>query len=111
MVVLVRDRYVVFQVLCSGAIPDLSTLKRKIWSTYQTLFGLSGTSEAGLFFDTYDLETGKGIIRCTSKSFSPLMTTLSLIQKISDDLVIIVPLLVSGTIKKAKECIESNRFN
>ncbi|MHA1260023.1 MAG: Rpp14/Pop5 family protein [Candidatus Heimdallarchaeaceae archaeon] len=108
MVVLVRDRYIVFQILCSGNLPDLSTLKRKIWSTYQTLFGLSGTSEAGLFFDAYEVETGKGIIRCTSKSFSPLMTTLSLVQKINDDLVIIVPLLVSGTIKKAKEYVESN---
>ena len=105
MVVTIRDRYVVFRVHSQSSIPKLTDLKYKIWSKYQLIFGLSGTSEAGLYFETYDENTGLGIVRCTSKSLSSLLKIISVITQIMDKEVIIQVLLISGLIKKAKTCL------
>lgn len=105
MVVTIRDRYVVFRVNSQSSVPNLSDLKNKIWSKYQLIFGLSGTSEAGLYFESYDENTGLGIVRCTSKSLSSLLKIFAVITHIMDTEVIIQVLLVSGLIKKAKGCL------
>lgn len=101
MVVTVRDRYVVFHIHPPSSIPTLSDLKNKIWNKYQLIFGLSGTSEAGLYFESYDENTGLGIVRCTSKSLSSLMKIFAVITHITDIEVMIQVLFISGLLKKA----------
>lgn len=105
MVVTIRDRYVVFRVNSQTSIPKLSDFKNKIWNKYQLIFGLSGTSEAGLYFESYDESTGLGIVRCTSKSLSSLMKIFAVITHITDTEVMIQVLLISGLMKKAKTCL------
>lgn len=102
MVVLTRDRYIVFQAIVESTVPNLTVLKTTIWKKYETIFGLSGTSEAGLYFETFDEKNGTGLIRCSSRSLSSLLTVFALITKIEEDDVILLPLFISGLIKKAK---------
>jgi len=102
MVVLERDRYVVFQVLPEDIDLKLPELKQKIWQMYKLLFGIDKTTEAGLYFEEFDNPSKKGLIRCNSNSFSFLMTTLSMITEIDKKELIVFPIFVSGLIKKAK---------
>lgn len=107
MVILERDRYVVFQVLSEEIDLKLQELKQKIWYMYKLLFGVDKTTEAGLYFEEYDNHSKKGLIRCNSNSFSFLMTTLSMITEIDEKELIVIPVFVSGLIKKAKNYLSS----
>ena len=102
MVVITRDRYVVFQVISNEDLPTLSSIKSKIWEEYQTIFGVNGTTGAGLFFDNYNEAEGTGIIRCEHKALSNLMVILSRIIDINDTDVILIPLYTTGLVNKAK---------
>ncbi len=107
MVVITRDRYVVFQVLASEDLPPLSSIKSKIWEEYQRIFGINGTTGAGLFFDNYGEEEGMGILRCTHKALSNLMVILSRITDICDKDVILIPLYTTGLVNKAKSYLKA----
>lgn len=106
MVVITRDRYVVFQVLPEEDLPTLLSIKAKIWVDYQKIFGINGTTGAGLFFDNYKEEEGTGIIRCDHKALSNLMVILSRITNISDKDVILIPLYTTGLVNKAKSYLK-----
>ena len=106
MVVITRDRYVVFQVLPNEDLPTLLSIKSKIWDEYQRIFGISGTTGAGLFFDNYKEEEGTGIIRCDHKALSNLMVILSRITNIGDKNVILIPLYTTGLVNKAKRYLK-----
>ena len=108
MVVITRDRYVVFQVLSIEDLPTLLSIKSKIWDEYQKIFGISGTTGAGLFFDNYNEEEGKGIIRCDHKALSNLMTILSRITDINVRDVILIPLYTTGLVNKAKSYLKAS---
>jgi RNase P/RNase MRP subunit POP5 len=105
MVTIERDRYVVFKILLDDTEKDLGNLKREIWSMYQKLFGLDGTTEAGLYFEEFNKEKQIGLVRCNSKSLSYLMTSFAMISKIDDTEIMILPLFVTGLINKAKKYI------
>ena len=103
MVTIDRDRYVIFQILPDDTKIEITNLKRKIWSMYQKLYGLDGTTEAGLFFEDYNDEKKVGLVRCNSKSLSYLMTSFSMITEIDGKEILILPLFVTGLINKAKK--------
>jgi RNase P/RNase MRP subunit POP5 len=112
MVVLDRDRYVVFQILPENKGIQIAELKRNIWSMYQKLYGLNGTTEAGLYFEEFDETNGMGLVRCNSKSLSNFMTSIAMITTIDKNEVLIMPLYITGLINKAKKYIlESTSLN
>ena len=106
MVTLDRDRYVVFRIL-SENLEEVIDLKRNVWNMYQRLYGLDGTTEAGLFFEQYDEEKGIGLVRCSSKSLPYLMTSFAMITTIDKTEILILPLFVTGLINKAKKYISN----
>lgn len=106
VVVITRDRYVVFQVISNEDLPTLSSIKSKIWDEYQTIFGVNGTTGAGLFFDNYNEITGAGIIRCEHKALSNLMIILSRITAINNAEVILISLYTTGLVNKAKKYLK-----
>ncbi|MFW9852296.1 MAG: Rpp14/Pop5 family protein [Candidatus Thorarchaeota archaeon] len=107
MTVIERDRYVVFEVVSQTKINDISILKDLIWGQYKLLFGLKGTTEAGLYFEFFSENTQSGLIRCNNQSLSSLMITLSFITEVKEHEVILLPLYVTGIIRKAKEYLDS----
>ncbi|MHA1345668.1 MAG: Rpp14/Pop5 family protein [Candidatus Heimdallarchaeaceae archaeon] len=106
MVVITRDRYVVFQVLSAADLPTLPSIKAKIWDEYQKIFGISGTTGAGLFFDNYKDEEGTGIIRCDHRALSNLMAILSRVTEINDKDIILIALYTTGLVNKAKSYLK-----
>jgi len=109
MVTFERDRYIVFRILPKSVKIELKDLRSFVWSMYQKLFGLYGTTDSGLFFEEYDEETNIGLIRCNSKSIGPLMTSLALITSIDTSTILFLPLYITGLINKAKKYISSLR--
>ncbi len=107
MTVIERDRYVVFKVISQTIIDDISILKNAVWEKYKQLFGLKGTTEAGLYFEFFSDDMQSGLIRCNSRSLSSLMIALAFITSINDHEIILHPLYVSGIIRKAKEYLDS----
>ncbi|NPD87258.1 MAG: hypothetical protein HGN29_00950 [Asgard group archaeon] len=107
MVTIERDRYVVFKILLDDTKTEIEDLKRNVWSMYQRLYGLDGTTEAGLFFEEYDNEKRIGLVRCNSKSLSYLMTSFAMIREIDGAELLILPLFVTGLINKAKKYVSA----
>ncbi|MCG3225969.1 MAG: hypothetical protein H7645_03560 [Candidatus Heimdallarchaeota archaeon] len=103
MVTIERDRYVVFKILPDDTKTEIVDLKRNIWSMYQRLYGLEGTTDAGLFFEDYNDEKSIGLVRCSSKSLSYLMISIAMITEVDGTEILILPLFVTGLINKAKK--------
>jgi len=103
MVTIDRDRYVVFKILPEDIKTEIVDLKRNVWSMYQRLYGLDGTTDAGLFFEDFDNEKRIGLIRCSSKSLSYLMISLAMITEVNGSEILILPVFVTGLINKAKK--------
>lgn len=107
MTVIERDRYLVFKVISQNKLNDILILKDVIWEKYKLLFGLKGTTEAGLYFEFFNDKTQSGLIRCNSQSLSSLMITLSFITNVNEHATILNSLYVTGIIRKAKEYLDS----
>ena len=107
MTVIERDRYVVFKVISPTIIDNISILKNTIWEKYKQLFGLKGTTEAGLYFEFFNANTQSGLIRCNSQSLSSFMVVLAFITSINEHEISFNPLYISGVIKKAKEYLDT----
>jgi RNase P/RNase MRP subunit POP5 len=99
----IRDRYVVFKILSKSFNFEESEIKKTVWKNYQKIFGLYGSSSAGLFFEYFDSEQNIGIIRCSQLSLTKLQSILALMTEIGDNEVIFNVVFVSGTINKAKK--------
>ena len=107
MTVIERDRYLVFKVISKNKLNDILILKDVIWEKYKLLFGLKGSTEAGLYFEFFSDKTQSGLIRCNNQSLSSLMITLSFITNVNEHETILHPLYVTGIIRKAKEYLDS----
>lgn len=103
MVTITRDRYVVVNVITEESYVSTNSIKTKVWQTYQTVFGISGSSNAGLYFEHFDEKKKSGIIRCSHDSLSSLLTVLALITKVDGIAVLLHPIYVSGVVNKAKK--------
>jgi len=103
LVTITRDRYVVVNVITEESCVSINSIKTKVWQTYQNVFGIFGSSSAGLYFEHFDEKKKSGIIRCSHDSLSSLLTVLALITKIDSIDVLLHPIYVSGVINKAKK--------
>ena len=103
MVTITRDRYVVLNVISSSLEIKLNSLKTTIWREFQRIYGISGSSSAGLYFEHFDMKKMSGIVRCTHDSLPSFLTILALITKTDETDVILYVSYISGVIKKAKK--------
>lgn len=105
MVTYKRDRYVVFRIISDLDYIEEAFLKASVWKMFQTIFGLYGSSGAGLYFEDYDGNEKTGIIRCSHTSLPQLLTILALMNEIKERKILFQIVNVSGTIKKARRFI------
>jgi ribonuclease P/MRP protein subunit POP5 len=108
MVSITRDRYVVITILAKGIDVSVQSIKSEVWQTYQKIYGISGSSSAGLYFEHFDEKSQTGIIRCSHDSLSHLLTVLALITSIDNQEVLLYPSYVSGVINKAKKFLSKS---
>ena len=108
VVTIKRDRYMVYRIFSEKKC-TLSDIKSTIWKTYQYLYGLVGSSDAGLYFEIFDEEKQMGLIRCTHTSLHNLLSVISIITKCQDSMIAISPVYITGLIKKAKKFLDDNQ--
>jgi RNase P/RNase MRP subunit POP5 len=107
-----KVRYLVFEIINSKG--------KKIRSNYAfdeinrnlfNYFGIYGMSLARpwLFQELYSEEKKMGILKVNRKYINHARTALALVKRIKDDDVIIKTRIVTGTIKRAKEFLETNK--
>lgn len=78
-------------------------VKDAVWDKFQLLYGLNGTTTAGLYFEKFDEQNKIGLVRCSHISLIMLLVTLTIITKIDESEILIYPEYVTGTTKKANK--------
>ena len=99
-----KKRYLVFEVI-SKKKADFNAVQTAIQSAMLQLIGTLGTGKAGIIVlkERWDQNMQRGMVRVNNKYLDHLKASLSLIQKIGDEFVIVRSVGASGIIKKAAE--------
>ena len=100
----IRKRYIVFEVLGQGNI-NMNELDNEIRKNIVALLGRKGIVEVGYKLVFYDESKRKGIIRSNNRAYKFLIGILGLVRKIGNKGILIVPISIHGTLKKAYEKI------
>ena len=100
----IRKRYIVFEVLGQGNI-NMNELDNEIRKNIVALLGRKGIVEVGYKLVFYDESQRKGIIRSNNRAYKFLIGILGLVRKIGNKNILIVPISIHGTLKKAYEKI------
>ena len=98
-----RRRYLLFKVITAQHKIDWNNVKRTIFESFQTLFGITGLSKANLIFIHYDEENGWGVLRCNHTELDNVRASLAFVQAAGEEKISLNVLTVSGTIKTIKE--------
>jgi len=100
----VRRRYVVFEVVTSSEVSE-EDVRAAIDGSFKRLFGEVGYTSVEPKLIFYDKIARRGILRVRSTGLQSLMAALSVIRKVGSAEAMVVPLRVSGTIRKARKYI------
>ncbi|MGC8679530.1 MAG: Rpp14/Pop5 family protein [Fervidicoccaceae archaeon] len=101
-----RKRYIIFEVLSRDAI-DGETVKKHIKSAVAKLFGEPTVMSSGISLIFYDEKTNIGILRVNRESVSLVIASFHIAGKEGKEKkLMLVPIKVTGSLKKAKELIE-----
>jgi len=103
-----RKRYVVFAVL-SEKKHSKNDVEKAIRNTFREYFGelLLASCDPQLIY--FDSERQRGVIRCTHSCKMQVLAALALIREIEHEKCLIVPIRVTGTIKKARKILYTSR--
>ncbi|MCD6428152.1 MAG: Rpp14/Pop5 family protein [Desulfurococcales archaeon] len=103
----IRRRYLVFEVLLHGNevnLPDAINrvrLEGKIKEAFKELFGSLELSRSGISLVYFDHKEMKGVLRFKAPYRAKVLVALGYIKEINGTDAMIVPLGISGTLKKA----------
>ncbi len=103
-----RRRYIVFEIVSSEPI-TFAELDTCIKSNIRELLGILGSSQISYKLIEYDEKTKRGIIRTDSASKNTIIAVMGLSREISGKRILIIPLRITGTVKKARQLIRSTR--
>ncbi|WP_292320560.1 Rpp14/Pop5 family protein [Caldisphaera sp.] len=99
-----RKRYLVFEIATSKQI-DPGLLENAIREKYKELFGATNLADSYLKLIYFNNVTNRGIIRIKHIYVDYLLSSLSLLRKIDNNDILIIPIKTSGTINKAKKLL------
>jgi len=100
-----RRRYLIVRLIHSGKLGK-AELESLILNAYRKLYGSSRSSTAGLKVMDLDEGTGTAIIRFKAPRKWEILAALGAVENLSEGKVIVIPLRVSGTLRKAREYIK-----
>lgn len=95
-------RYIGFFVISDNS-PSENEVIKAVTSSILQLFGETGASETNVWLIEYDEKLKKGILRCSNKALSEVLSALTAITSINRNKTALITLGVSGTIKKLKK--------
>ncbi|MBI4150402.1 hypothetical protein HY488_03290 [Candidatus Woesearchaeota archaeon] len=105
-----KNRYIAFEILSKGKIPEVTPVSREIWKQALQLLGELETAKSGLWVlaDTWDGNKQRGVLKVNTKYVNQLKASLALITMIADQAVIVRTTKVSGILRKIKKITEKN---
>jgi len=101
-----RKRYIVFEVLYDGSL-NFNDMNSLIMNSFKKLFGDYGISEFNIKLLQYDDKLKRGILRTNNVSKEAVIAGLSFIREINGKPISIYPIKTSGTLKKAREILNT----
>jgi len=103
----IRKRYLIFEILIYGneVNPQYSMERAKvegaIKESFRELFGSLALSRSGISLVYFNVKDMKGVLRFKAPYRTKIITALGYVKEINGVRVIVVPLGISGTLKKA----------
>ncbi len=100
-----KKRYIAFEVLSTTKIPAFSEISKAIWNAVHTFAGAKGTAEMGLqlFPETYDKNKQRGLAKVGHRHVNTFKASLTLVEHIDKQPVIVRSIGASGVLAKAKQ--------
>ncbi len=99
-----RRRYLIVRLVYSGKLSE-AELESLLLNAYGKLYGSSRSSTAGLKVMDLDERTGTATIRFKAPRKWEVLAALGAVENLSEGRVVVIPLRVSGTLRKAKEYV------
>jgi ribonuclease P/MRP protein subunit POP5 len=98
-----KKRYLAFEIMSKKKIKTFSDVSKAVWHSMLQYMGEKGAAKAGVWLlaDKYKENVQKGLIRVSHKYVNDLKASLTMIDNISGEEVIVRSLGVSGILNKA----------
>ena len=96
-----RKRYLAFEIISKQPITDYKSVSTEILAKTQEFLGILGMARAGIQIIKY--KNHRGLIKVNHKHVDELKASLTFIEKIKNQKVIVRSIGVSGIIKKAEK--------
>lgn len=96
-----RKRYIVFEVIGGPVEPE--DLEEAIRNSFVTLFGAPALSVSMIRLAEFDERNMRGILSVRREFKYHALAALALVRRVKDRRVFLVPVLTSGTIKRARK--------
>ncbi len=103
-----RRRYIVFEVMSEGDL-DEPDLARAIATTARRVLGEAGYVESGIRLILYNKSSNRGILRVNHTYKYRVLGVLGLVRRVRGRKVMIIPLGVTGSVKRARRLLEGRR--
>ena len=97
-----RRRYIVFTVISEGDLNE-KRLQQEILRLSRKIIGSAGLANSGIQLIYFNPITRRGVLRVRAQYKNVALGILGLLREIDGEHVIVVPLITSGTIKRAKK--------
>lgn len=99
-----RRRYIVFELMAERSIPQ-DRVEEAIKGVVREYLGLAGLTGSGVSLVYYEEARGRGVLRVSGEYRYQVLGLLGLLRRIDGARVIVIPLAVTGSIKRAKRLL------
>ncbi len=99
-----RRRYIVFEVISEAPI-NWDALEEEVKRVITEYLGKTGRVDSGVALAYYDPDRNRGVLRVRSDYRYKVLGLLGLVRRIQGRRAIIIPLAVTGSVKRAKRII------
>ncbi|MEM2444817.1 MAG: Rpp14/Pop5 family protein [Sulfolobales archaeon] len=100
-----RKRYMIFEVISEKEI-NSGLLEYEIRASFRRLFGELHLARAALALQYFNSKSSIGVIKHSHIYRYKLLASLGVVRKVGDFKVMIIPLRITGTLKKALEYVK-----
>ena len=100
-----KKRYLAFEIISKSKITAFSEVSKAIWGSTLSFAGTKGAAKMGIWVlaEKYNTMKQKGLIRVEHKGMDELKASLSLINQIEQQPVIVRSIGASGILAKAEK--------
>jgi ribonuclease P/MRP protein subunit POP5 len=102
-----KKRYLAFEVVSKNKIGSFTSVSRAVWQSMLALTGELGAARAGLWLlpDCWNGNNQKGIARASTKGIEDLKASITLINSVEQQPVVVRSIATSGMLNKVKKAI------